>query len=265
MPLSVTRVGPTYAPMMLLYGGEGLGKTTLGGKCPAPLFFDLEHGIPRGMEVDAVSNVGTHPQMMAALKDIYATEDLPYQTVVIDGLEVVESFIHKQACTENHWQNMESASFGKAYVAADVLWRQLLGALSAVRKKHGVTIILIGHQAIERVEDPRVPAYTAYAPRLHKRARSLVVDACDIAGFLAHDLRVVNEDLGFNRERARAMASPARYLFLEGRPAFTAKNRYGMPEKVEITKDFDIRTLTKLFLPQEQKSMTEKATEKNDA
>jgi hypothetical protein len=162
--IATIRAGVSHAAMMLLYGGEGLGKTTLGAKMPGALFFNLEDGIPHGLEVDAVPGIDSFPKLVAALRDIYGTDDLPYQTIVIDGLEVVEALIHRQACSENHWQNIESAAFGKGYVAAEVLWRQLLGALAAVRKKHGVTVLLIGHQSIERVEDPRVPSYTAYAP-----------------------------------------------------------------------------------------------------
>jgi len=279
MTVATVRTGPSQAAMMLLYGGEGLGKTTLGAKMPAPLFFNLEDGIPHGTEVDALPGIDTFPKIMAALRDIYGTDDLPYQTLVIDGLEVVEAMIHRQVCSDNHWANIESAAFGKGYVAAEVLWRQLLGALAAVRKKHGVTILLIGHQSIERVEDPRVPSYTAYAPRLHRKARAIVVDACDIVAFLAHDLRTVTEDQGFGRERSRATASPARYLFLEGRPAFTAKNRHGMPEKLEIGKEFDIRMLTRfLYRPETTTgtatmkpdkpattTATESTTEKTDA
>jgi hypothetical protein len=243
---------------MDLYGGEGLGKSTLGFKFPKPLVFNLEDGAPRGMQADAVSDVGTYPKIMTALKDIHATENLAWKTILFDGKEVLEALIHKHVCNENRWANMESPGYGKGFVAADVPWHTYVSWLGAIRKKHGTTIILIGHQTIERIEDPRVPAYTAYAPRLHKRARSLIVDTCDIVGFLAQDVRVLNEDTGFGKERTRATASPSRYLFLEGRPAFTAKNRYGMPEKIEITKDFDIRNLTKYFTTTEAKEGSSK-------
>jgi AAA domain len=106
-----------------------------------------------------------------------------------------------------------------------------------------MTVVLTCHATIERVEDPRAPTYTAYAPKLHKRARALVMDAADIVGFLAEDLRVVTDDGGF-RERTRAAAGNGRFLFVEGCPAFNAKNRFGMPAKIPIPLDFDIANLT---------------------
>jgi hypothetical protein len=121
-----------------------------------------------------------------------------------------------------------------------------LSAITAIRDKHGVAIVMICHTMIERVDDPRAPTYTSYQPKLHKRARALVMDACDIVGFLAEDLRTITDDGGF-RERTRAAAGGGRYLFVEGRPAFAAKNRYGMPEKIQIPLDLNISELTKYW------------------
>ncbi len=107
-----------------------------------------------------------------------------------------------------------------------------------------MTIVLVAHSTIERFDDPRAPSYTSYWPKLHKRARHLVLDACDIVGFLAEDLRIATDDSGF-RERTRATSSNQRFLFVEGAPAFVAKNRYGLPPKVPVGPDFDIGELSK--------------------
>jgi hypothetical protein len=234
------------APILVLYGAEGRGKTTLAAKFNKPLFFDLERGLPRGVSVDTVQSSFSFPTLMSAMREIH-TGELGYETLVVDTIDSVEGLILSHVCAENRWSSIESPAFGKGWVAADAVWRKFLGALAAIRGKHGMTIVLVGHSTVERVEDPRAPSYTSYALRLHKRARALVMDAADIVGFLAEDLRIVTEDAGFNRERTRADAAPTRYLFVEGRPAFAAKNRFDMPSKIEIRKDFDITGLTKFF------------------
>ena len=68
------------------------------------------------------------------------------------------------------------------------------------------------------------------------------MDCADAVFFLAEDLRVVTDDSGF-RERTRAATDTRRFLFTEGRPAFAAKNRFGMPEKIPIPLDFDFSAL----------------------
>ena len=130
-------------------------------------------------------------------------------------------------------KNIETPSYGKGYVIADLEWQRLIRGVTALRDKHGMTIVLVAHSTIERIDDPRAPTYTSYLPKLHKRARHLILDACDIVGFLAEDLRVITDDGGF-RERTRAAGTNARQLFLEGTPAFAAKNRFGMPAKMPI-------------------------------
>jgi hypothetical protein len=57
-------------------------------------------------------------------------------------------------------------------------------------------------------------------------------------GFLTTELVIQVEDQGF-KKRTRADGSPARYLHWEGKPAFTAKNRYALPAKMLVPKDFN--------------------------
>jgi hypothetical protein len=106
-----------------------------------------------------------------------------------------------------------------------------------------LTVILVCHAEIVRVDDPRVPTYTSYQPRLHRRGRGLVMDACDAVFFLGEDLRTVTDD----NDRTRASAGPARNLFSEGTPAFAAKNRFAMPAKIAIPIDFDLAALAQYW------------------
>ena len=80
-------------------------------------------------------------------------------------------------------------------------------------------------------------------PKLHRRARSLIMDACDFVGFLGEDLRTLVDD----NDRVRASAGPMRYLHLEGSPAFAAKTRFAMPAKIAIPHDFSFATLAQYW------------------
>jgi hypothetical protein len=242
--MKITVATSNNAPILLTYGAEGRGKTTLACKAPKPIALLLEHGLPRGVSVDAIQDIDSRDGIFNALRDLW-NDQAGYQSLVIDTVDQVEVHLIECVCTKHGWKNIEQPSFGKGWVALDEEWHRYIRAVNAIRNK-GMIVIQTCHAEIVRIDDPRAPSYTAYAPRLHKRARSLIMDAADAVFFLAEDLRVVSEDSGF-RERTRAAAPVGRFLFTEGRPAFAAKNRFGMPEKIPIPLDFNFSELARYW------------------
>ena len=233
------------ATIILIYGAEGRGKTTLASKFPRPVAMLLERGLPRGVTVDAIDGLGGYSAVIDALRALCA-DPHGYQTLIIDTLDALEPMLLEHVCVAHSWKTIESPPYGKGFVIADQEWMRFIRAITALRDKNGMTIVLVAHSTIERFDDPRAPSYTAFWPKLHKRARHLIMDACDVIGFLAEDLRIATDDGGF-RERTRATSSNQRFLFVEGTPAYVAKNRFGMPPKIPISVDFDIGELSKFW------------------
>jgi hypothetical protein len=240
--VKISQATPNTAPIVLIYGHEGRGKSTLASKSSKPVAFLLERGLPKGVTIDAVQDITSFEAVMGALRELYQ-DPQGYQSIIFDTVDALEPMVIDFTCRSQGWKNIEQPSFGKGYVEADNTWRTFIRAITVLRDKHNITIVLTCHAAIERFDDPRAPSFTAYAPKLHRRARGLVVDACDAVFFLDHDLRTVTD----NNDRIRAEAGAARFLFCEGRAAFTAKNRWGMPAKIPVPADFDFGELAKYW------------------
>ena len=117
-------------------------------------------------------------------------------------------------------------------------------------------IVLLAHSAIETINDPRAASYTSYQLRLHKRARGLVQDWCDAIGFLAPDLHVQTEEVGFGKKRNRADGGSQRWLHFEARPSFVAKNRYDLPAKMPVPKNFSYGALAPYLPPRCRRKST---------
>jgi hypothetical protein len=127
-------------------------------------------------------------------------------------------------------------------------------------------VVLLAHSAIETINDPRAPTYSSYQLRLHRRARGLIQDEMDAIGFLATDVVVKGDDEGFGRKRNRADGGAQRYLHFEGRPAFLAKNRFGLSAKIPCPKDFDVSTTLAPMFPmsrRENSAITSQQKESN--
>ena len=63
---------------------------------------------------------------------------------------------------------------------AQTFWRQFFDGITAPRDARGMTVIMIAHSQVQRVEDPTLPAYDRHGLKLHKRASALAEKFADV-------------------------------------------------------------------------------------
>jgi hypothetical protein len=97
-----------------------------------------------------------------------------------------------------------------------------------------MTVILIAHATVKRFNAPDTDPYDRYQLKLHERAAGLIQEWADVVGFLHLETNTVTKDAGFNQKTTRGVTTGRRLLSLEERPAYEAKNRFGMPADIEF-------------------------------
>lgn len=235
---AVTRGRQSMPPRIVIYGTEGIGKSTFAANAPNPIFVQTENGANQ-IDVDKFPLAMTFEDVIRYLTTLLH-EKHDYQTVVIDSLDWMERLLFDALCREYDVTSIEKVDGGyaKGYTHALTRWRQVLGILDKLWADRGMTVICIAHAKIERFEDPESTAYDRYTPRLHKHACGLVCEWSDATLFASRKMRVKTEDGGFRR---RGLASPIgkdggdRVIRCIGGPACVAKNRYGLPEEIALS------------------------------
>lgn len=216
---------------MLVYGPAGVGKTTFAAGARNPIAIPIEDGLGK-INIDAFPSPRSYPEVRAAL-DALINEDHDYKTVIVDSLDWLEPLIWKQTCEANNWPSIEQPGFGKGYVEALRYWREFLDRLNYLRDQKGMTTILIGHSEIKAFQAPDSEGYDRYVIKLQKGASALVSEHCDVIAFAQFKSSTIKaEERG--RVRTRAVGSGERVMYTEERPAYLAKNRYGLPPEMEL-------------------------------
>ena len=228
----LTRANTPKPPRILIHGVAGVGKTTFAAEASKPVFVQTEDGLGT-IPAASFPLARTFEEVLESLASLY-TEDHDFKTVVIDSVDWLEPLVWGKACRDNGWGSIEDAGYGKGYVAALSLWRQYIDGLNALRDDRGMTVVQIAHTDIKRFDSPEHDPYDRYVIKLHTRAAALMQEHSDIVLFANYRISTVKADVGFNKKVNRAMGSGERVIHTAERPAFLAKNRYGLPETLPL-------------------------------
>lgn len=222
-------------PKLVVYGGPKVGKSTFASQFPNAVFIQTEEGLD-ALDINAFPMATSFDDVLAQLRAL-ATEEHEFQTVVLDSLDWLEPLIWASVCKDHGVSSIEQVGggYGKGYTEALTYWLKFLGALDYLRNNKSMSVVLIGHDEIRRMEPVDSEAYDYAALKLHRRAAAKVEEWADIIGYARVKTIVRSEDAGFGRKHKRAMApKDERELYVGQHPAYVSGNRYGLSDSVPL-------------------------------
>ena len=229
---SVTCGKQHQPPRIMIYGSEGVGKSTFSASAPNPIFIQTEDGLSE-IATSKLPLCTSFDEVMLQLQAV-RDEEHEYATVVVDSLDWLERLIWDRVCADYGVKSIEKADggYGKGYTHALTYWRQVVKTLNEIRTRRNMAVILVAHAKVERFEDPEHPAYDRYTPRLHKAANSLVCEWVDAVLFATRRMRV---DSTTGKAAPVGADGGERVLRTNGSPAYSAKNRYSLPTEMSLS------------------------------
>lgn len=227
MALNITSGVKLRAQRVVIYGPEGIGKTTLASKFDDPLFIDTEGGSEH-LDVKRLDKPKSWGDLLAAVQEV-AKSDGVCKTLVLDTADWAEALCFDYVCKNHNQKSIEAFSYGKGYVYVMEEWQKLLKAFDSVIRA-GITVVITAHAKMRKFEQPdEIGAYDRWEMKLSKQVAPLVKEWCDCLLFINYKTTVVTDANG----HAKAHGGK-RWLYTTHNPCWDAKNRLGLKDEMEM-------------------------------
>jgi hypothetical protein len=217
---------------VLLYGPDGIGKSTWAANAPRPLFLTTEDGVA-DIDCDKTPLIKDLGAFNGWLSDLL-TQDHDYKAVVVDTLDWLERLIWVKVADANNKPTIDDIQYYRGYGFANKHWDFILKSLDHLRESRGMLVVLLAHAKAAKVEPPDADSYTRYEPDLYKTVAPMLQEWADEVFFAGYKTDVVQKDEGFNRKRGTAIGSGVRIVHTCETPSFLAKRRITLPDEMPL-------------------------------
>lgn len=236
MAYAITRGAKAAAKKVVLYGPEGIGKTTFAARFPDPLFIDTEGGSD-AYDLARLPAPTSWAMLEGELRQVIADPSC-CRTLVLDTLDWAERLCREALLQRTKKNSIEAFGYGKGYVYLAEDFARLLALLEQVRAA-GVHVVCTAHAALRKFEQPdEMGSYDRWELKLSKNVAPLVKEWSDLLLFANYKTLVVRSETG--RDKAQG---GSRVLYTSHHPCWDAKNRCGLPEELP----FEYAPLASLF------------------
>lgn len=232
--MQITRGRKARAQKVVIYGPEGIGKSSFASQFPDPVFIDTE-GSTDNMDVARMDKPTSWAMLKNEISFIKANPGA-CKTLVIDTIDWAEQLAVDYVCAQHQKNGIEDFGWGKGYTYVQEEIGRLLNSLSEL-VDNGINVILTAHAQIKKFEQPdELGSYDRYELKLGQKSSSktapLIKEWADMVLFANYKTIVMTTDTGKKKAQGGE-----RVMYTNHRPAWDAKNRHGLPDQLPFTYD----------------------------
>lgn len=240
-----SRAVPKFEPPSIVVNAvEGWGKTSLAAFAPSPLIVMApgEAGYRTllgagSVPVADVAEPQTWTDLLALVREMVDT-DTGHKTIVLDALGGIERLCHEHVCRKDfngNWGESGFMSFGKGPKLAISEWNRLLASLDELREKRGVMVIVLSHSTVKTHKNPMGADFDQYIAAVDGKTWDATARWTD--AILFGKFETIVDAVDRSSKKGKGIGGTDRVLYTEQRDAFVAKNRYSLPDRIDIPND----------------------------
>lgn len=211
----------------IIYGDNGIGKTTFAASAKNPIVIDLE-GNCNHIECpkQRITSLDDFEDLMAAL----LAQDHDYKTLVVDSLDSLEALISEKIANSHTAQEL---SYGKSAAIWTKYIKDLIAKLERLSEFKGINILFTAHWKVKTANNPMTEQYDRYDLRISEVMRT---GFCNwVQCILLAIKEVIFEEknaTGFGKKKAKNIER--RVLYTRGDPTYYGKNVFDLPAKIPL-------------------------------
>ncbi|MFM0761335.1 ATP-binding protein [Streptococcus suis] len=233
--MQITKGKRARAQRVVIYGPEGIGKSSLAAQFPNPLFIDTE-GSTDNMDVARADKPTSWTMLMNHIAFVKANPTI-CQTLVIDTIDWAEALALQYICAQHGKSGIEDFGWGAGYTYLIEEIGRLLDRLQELVEL-GINVVLTAHAQVKKFTKPdELGGYDRYELKLSNKKTETNVSAkvkewADMVLFLNYKTYIITDD----KTKKQKAQGGQRVMQTTHSPSWDAKNRHNLPE--ELPMDF---------------------------
>lgn len=243
MNFTVTSTRQAKALKVVVYGPEGIGKTTFANNFPQPIYIDTE-GSTNFIDGQKLPDPTSWTMLLEEIEYLKSNPGVA-RTIVIDTMDWAEALAKQHLMAKNNWDAIDASSYGTRYVALADEIGKLLNKLSELVELN-YNVVLLAHSETKKHELPdELGAFDRYVLKLERRDASLVKEWADMILFANFKTTVITD----SKTNSKKATGGQRVMYTTHKPTWDAKNRLGLAD--ELPFDYEqIRSQLEQVMPQ---------------
>lgn len=230
--MNITKGKVAKAQKVVIYGTEGIGKTSFAAQFPDPLFIDTE-GSTSNMDIARMDRPSSWTMLNQQVD--WVKNNQPCKTLVIDTFDWAEQLATNQVVSDGNKKSITGFGYGEGFIQLEETVGKFLNKLTDL-VEIGINVVLTAHAKVTRFEAPdEMGAYDRYELKLGNKTTAktaaLVKEWADMVLFFNYKVfSVATDDKGTKFKGQGGV----RTMYATHHPAWDAKNRHGLPNEMPM-------------------------------